>query len=312
MTLADNASGSAEDCAYAYDAAGNMTRNSGLCAANPNMAYPTPGAAGLQSFHRHGPSTICGQNVTYDANGNTLTYDLDGTGPKPSRSLVYDGENRPIAVTRGGLVTSFQYGPDGERVKKATASATSWYMGQDSELLVDSLNPAGLLISTPHPDVKREGAATDFLVKDHLASNRLILRHAPTTLTRADSGPFGQPIGTAINGKAYLNERYDAETGLQYLHARYYDPDYGRFLSPDTWGSILAGVDFNRYAYSLNDPVNLSDPLGHDVPWDNGGPATQTHDPVQTGHGADGYREWTHISNFYTGTPQMLFGEIVD
>jgi RHS repeat-associated protein len=103
-------------------------------------------------------------------------------------------------------------------------------------------------------------------------------------------------LGTAAttSEKSYLNERYDAETGLQYLHARYYDPDFGRFLSPDTWDPMLAGVDINRYAYSLNDPVNLSDPLGHDIPWDNGGPATQTHDPVATGHGADGERQWSN------------------
>ena len=87
-------------------------------------------------------------------------------------------------------------------------------------------------------------------MKDHLTSNRLILRHAPSTLTRADTGPYGQPVGVALNGKAYINERYDAETGLQYLHARYYDPERGQFLSPDTWDPILAGVDINRYAYS--------------------------------------------------------------
>jgi Spy/CpxP family protein refolding chaperone len=41
------------------------------------------------------------------------------------------------------------------------------------------------------------------------------------------------------------------------------DPNYGRFLSPDTWDPILAGVDFNRYAYAGNDPINMSDPNGH-------------------------------------------------
>ncbi len=45
-----------------------------------------------------------------------------------------------------------------------------------------------------------------------------------------------------------------------YLHARYYDANLGRFLSPDTLDPILAGVDFNRYAYAGNDPVNGSDP----------------------------------------------------
>src|SRR5688500_12166364 len=75
-----------------------------------------------------------------------------------------------------------------------------------------------------------------------------------------------------LDGKAYINERYDSETGLSYLHARYYDPQLGRFLSPDTWDPILSGVDINRYAYAGNDPINGSDPNGHifDTVWDAG------------------------------------------
>jgi hypothetical protein len=37
---ADNDNGTVDDRWYAYDAADNMTYNSGLCAANPNMVYP--------------------------------------------------------------------------------------------------------------------------------------------------------------------------------------------------------------------------------------------------------------------------------
>ena len=48
-----------------------------------------------------------------------------------------------------------------------------------------------------------------------------------------------------------------------YLHARYYDPLVGRFPTGDWWDPILAGVDVNRYSYSANDPINLSDPNGH-------------------------------------------------
>ena len=29
----------------------------------------------------HAPTSICGAPVSYDANGNTLAYDRDGTGP---------------------------------------------------------------------------------------------------------------------------------------------------------------------------------------------------------------------------------------
>jgi RHS repeat-associated protein len=72
-------------------------------------------------------------------------------------------------------------------------------------------------------------------------------------------------VNAPVASKAYINERYDPETGLQYLHARYYDPVTGRFLSPDTWDPILAGVDTNRYAYAGNDPINFSDPNGHAI-----------------------------------------------
>jgi RHS repeat-associated protein len=105
----------------------------------------------------------------------------------------------------------------------------------------------------------------DYLVKDHLSSNRLTLNGA--SVTRHDYGPYGQPLtsnGASIpTAKSYINERFDAETGLMYLHTRYYDPDLARFLSPDTWDPTLPGVDINRYAYAGNDPINKSDPNGH-------------------------------------------------
>lgn len=36
-----------------------------------------------------------------------------------------------------------------------------------------------------------------------------------------------------------------------------------RFISPDPMDPTLPGVGTNRYAYSLNDPINKSDPNGH-------------------------------------------------
>ena len=41
------------------------------------------------------------------------------------------------------------------------------------------------------------------------------------------------------------------------------DPAFGRFISPDDWDPVLEGVWTNRYAYAQNDPVNKSDPNGH-------------------------------------------------
>lgn len=41
-------------------------------------------------------------------------------------------------------------------------------------------------------------------------------------------------------------------------------PASARFLQPDTWNPWLQGVDINRYAYGGNDPINNSDPNGHE------------------------------------------------
>ncbi|MGX5649476.1 RHS repeat-associated core domain-containing protein [Hydrogenophaga borbori] len=51
----------------------------------------------------------------------------------------------------------------------------------------------------------------------------------------------------------------DEETGLYHNDQRYYDPQAGRYLSPDPLG--LAG-GLNAYAYADNNPLGFADPLG--------------------------------------------------
>ncbi len=45
-----------------------------------------------------------------------------------------------------------------------------------------------------------------------------------------------------------------------------------RWLTPDTYDPWEQGVDFNRYAYSGNDPINGSDTNGHNGIGPNDGP----------------------------------------
>ena len=260
LVSADNQMGTGDDRTYAYDDADNLIANSGLCP-GAGLVYPAPG-----SPRPHAPVSICGTPVAYDANGNTLSYDPDGPGPVAPKSLVYDGENRPSAVTTNGNTASFDYGPDGERAAKGFLANQNFFLGNDTAVNVTRATPAGSVTSFLHPDVRRAGTGTDILVKDHLASNRLVLPLGAAA-KRADYGPFGQPLTSngsmPMQGRGYINERYDPETGLQYLHARYYDPLLARFISPDTWDPDLEGVDINRYAYAGNDPINGSDANGH-------------------------------------------------
>ena len=66
-------------------------------------------------------------------------------------------------------------------------------------------------------------------------------------------------IGATASGYAFTGREWDAETGLNYYRARYYDPQAGRFISTDPIG-LSGGI--NLYAYVGDDPVNATDPLG--------------------------------------------------
>ena len=64
----------------------------------------------------------------------------------------------------------------------------------------------------------------------------------------------------------YAGYRYDKETGLYFLNARYYNAGIGRFLTKDTFkGRANDPQSLNRYAYAHGNPVSFVDPTGHDV-----------------------------------------------
>ncbi|WP_164894618.1 RHS repeat-associated core domain-containing protein [Mesorhizobium sp. M7A.F.Ca.US.006.04.2.1] len=85
-----------------------------------------------------------------------------------------------------------------------------------------------------------------------------------TVVDATSYATYGESLNTGFQTqKNYIGERFDPETGLLYLNARYMDPVLGRFISPDDWDPTKAGVGTNRYAYAQNDPVNNADNNGH-------------------------------------------------
>lgn len=82
--------------------------------------------------------------------------------------------------------------------------------------------------------------------------------------------PYGElAAGTAdgVNYYGYRAESANTKTGFQYLRARYYNPENGNFVTEDTYpGEPEYPLTRNRYTYTLNNPVNYTDPSGHAVP----------------------------------------------
>nr|WP_246717919.1 RHS repeat-associated core domain-containing protein [Rhizobium aethiopicum] len=188
----------------------------------------------------------------------------DGT-----RTLSWDSANRLASVTQNGATVSFAYGPDGARVKKSWGFGTTLY--PDANVEIDRSTPGTDIYTLyPHPDAKivvTAGSTVQdkfFLHRDHLASVRQVTNENGTQVEQTGYAAFGEATNTSFQTKkSYIGERFDPETGLMYLNARYYDPAFGRFISPDDWDPTKQGVGTNRYSYSENDPVNKSDPNGH-------------------------------------------------
>jgi RHS repeat-associated protein len=133
--------------------------------------------------------------------------------------------------------------------------------------------------------VAEEGGRRHFHL-DHLGSPRLVTAQSNTNneMSEHDFAPFGMetnPLWQETVGgfdredpKRFTgHERDYASDGqlqttryLDYMHARFYSPGAGRFLSVDPVMNTKRAAGhpqaWNRYAYVLNNPMRLIDPTG--------------------------------------------------
>jgi len=258
LLSATNAKTGGSTQSFTYDKAGNMLSNSLV------GAYTYPGQY-WGSKRPHAVSVAGSYGFSYDSNGNQIEKTDAGL---LVRSIVYDGENRPIAVVNTLGTVNYSYGPDGARLKKTvdfgSGTTTTLYLGSNVEV-----DPSGAYTTHIHADVKRIGNDNHYLHRDHLASVKIVSDKNGVPYRQSTYQPFGKineivdQAFTPEHAKSYIGERHDVETGLTYLNARYYDPELARFIQPDWWDPADPAVGTNRYAYSLNDPINKSDPSGH-------------------------------------------------
>jgi len=79
-------------------------------------------------------------------------------------------------------------------------------------------------------------AGTFFSHPDHLGSTALLTNAKGEVAQRVEYLPFGQVwknAGTIDLPQKFTGKPLDAGTGLYYYGARYYDPELGRWTTPD-------------------------------------------------------------------------------
>ncbi|ADV14939.1 RHS repeat domain-containing protein, partial [Mesorhizobium ciceri] len=229
---------------YGYDNADRLTASTNLgnmalsetfaYAANDNLTSRTR-VAGTYTYpaatapRPHAPISVGANAMAYDANGNLAS---DG-----SRTLIWDEANRLKTVTRASNTVNLAYGPDGARAKKSSSFATTLY--PDANVEIDPATPgAEIYTRYPHPDIKVVGTTKYFLHREHLASVRQVTDMTGTVVDSTSYATYGESLNTGFQTqKNYIGERFDPETGLLYLNARYMDPVLGRFVPTDPEGT---------------------------------------------------------------------------
>lgn len=256
---------------YAYDAVDRLT--SATHPSLPAESYTYDAVDNRTSSHRAKAYTYQPVNrlasaddllYTYDANGN-LTSKTEGAG-----RWVYgwDYENRLTQVTRpDGQVITYKYDALGRRVERGKGAEWTRFTYDEEDVVLDVASDGSTVeyvngLARDEKLARRDGRGTHYFIADHLGSTRALTDASGAVVERLDYDSFGDGAGSAVTRYGYTGRELDADTGLLYYRARWYDPQTGRFLSEDP--SEFDG-GFNWYAYVGGNPLSFNDPDGEIV-----------------------------------------------
>jgi RHS repeat-associated protein len=160
-----------------------------------------------------------------------------------------------LTATVGGVTWTYRYDPFGRRYSKtASTGATTIYLPDENNNEVGEYDGVSGLTLRENVFDPRLVAPVVVLSYTNGASAVAVFNHADRlgSVVATSSAPspssngvlmgqykydaWGQSATLAATGFGYAGYRYDAETGLYYARARYYDPRLGRFLSTDPLG----------------------------------------------------------------------------
>lgn len=110
-------------------------------------------------------------------------------------------------------------------------------------------------------DFKVESYAPPRIISDHLGSVRVTLTEAGSVDSWSDYYPFGKESRSSASSnkpkEQFTGKERDAESGLDYFGARYYNSEIARWVVVDPLHQYASG-----YVYVGNNPITLVDPTG--------------------------------------------------
>ena len=162
-------------------------------------------------------------------------------------------------VPRGSIYT---WRDEQNRVVTEAAGGTSGASTATLSVSRDNVFLGNLLVAS----YVASPAGWQYTASDHLGSPRVVFNQSGQLLETHKYWPYGEDTnGTPPNQRlAFSLMERDTESTRFHDHARSHDYSLGRFVSPDSVGGHPASPQsWNRYAYTLGNPMKHIDPDGH-------------------------------------------------
>jgi len=162
--------------------------------------------------------------------------------------------------------TTFIYDSNGARIKKTAAGTTTIYFGNDYEV-EGAVSTKHIFLGDRRITTKKSNGDIFFIHTDHINSTNVVTDGSGNQSVLLEYDPYGETAtftGSADLKYKYTGKERDDSTKLYFYAWRYYDPQLGRFTSPDTIIPDPSNPqEFNRYSYVNNNPIKYTDPTGH-------------------------------------------------
>jgi RHS repeat-associated protein len=211
-------------------------------------------------------------SYSYDNNGNLIGRTVNGV----ATTFDYDFENRLVSQTTNGSTVQHIYDGRGNRIARIDNGTATRYVldyGRDmSHVLCETDGSGEITAYYIHGPQIAGRIGTDGSVRyyhsDHIGNIVALTDGSQNITDKYAYTPFGIPAGkqgttvnpfTFVGGLGVMAEN----DGLYFMRARFYEADAGRFLSKDPIeGRLMEPMSLHRYAYSLNNSIVFTDPLG--------------------------------------------------
>lgn len=247
---------------YTYDPSGNRMSD-------------VNGTAYAYEAQTHRMTQMGAATYTYNGRGHQTREDRGG-GDYTDFAWSAAGQLAQVTDALTGDTVVYRYDPLGRRVGAEVTSGgvttvKEWvYDGQDlveyhKDGALEHEYVHGPGIDRPWAYIEHNGVTTPhYYHTDHLGSVRAITNASGGMDQAYKYDAFGETeeciFPFPFQPFQYAARENDEDSGLYYYRARYYNPQAGRFISPDPLGA--AGGRTNRFLYVGNSPTRFKDPTG--------------------------------------------------